>query len=314
MIVKSMSRRSGAGQLIKYLFNDTSRLVAEDKNPVLIKKNVRSNSMEEWIKEFKENESLRINNRSDNVKLFHTVLSFSNKDKGVITEQMLNDIAKQYMKLRGGDSMYIGAVHYEKDHTHIHLVQSGTKYRTGESNRISREEFKHLKLALQSYQQEKYPELINSLPEHGKGEIYMANPSLDLRGGRTSKKQELINRIKSASVNATSLESVLEELKQAGHEPYYRGGKLTGIKFAGEQKFRFSKLGIDTEALIPKLVAPTVEEAIQTPPEPTTEIQELEALQQLRKRKNPERIIDQETTTTPPSQVQPTKAESDRER
>lgn len=308
-----MSRRSGAGQLIKYLFNDTSRLVAEDKNPVLIKKNLRSNSMEEWIKEFKENESLRINNRSDNVKLFHTVLSFSNKDKGVITEQMLNDIAKQYMKLRGGDSMYIGAVHYEKEHTHIHLVQSGTKYRTGESNRISREEFKHIKLALQSYQQEKYPELINSLPEHGKSEVYMASPSLDLRGGRASKKQELIDLIKSASVNATSLESVLEELKQAGHEPYYRGGKLTGIKFAGEQKFRFSKLGVDTDALVPQMVAPTIEDVIQ-PSEPSIEIQELEALQQLRKRKNPERIIEQETTTTSPSKAQPTKAESDRER
>lgn len=250
MILKSLSRKSGTAQLLQYLFQENK--TPDSQDPFILKHNIRTKSLDTWSNAFEENERFRIHNRKDNIKVYHTVLSFSNKDKQHITNEKLTAIAKHFISLQGKDNLYVGTAHYDKDHIHLHLVMSGTKYLTGVTNRKTKEDFHQLKLSMDNFQREKFPELIHSLPHHGKSKEPLGKnltTVLDNRNGRVSKKESAIIEIEKMYNQATSLESFLTELKDKGLTPYYRNGTLTGVTLNGSLKFRLSKLGFDTEKL-----------------------------------------------------------------
>lgn len=282
MIIKSLSVKTNSGtkQLLQYLFKKEEKLARNAKQkPLVIRKNVRSRSIEKWGSEFKKNEALRIHKRSDMVRAYHTIISLSNKDKEHITEKTLRGIAAEFMKQRGPDNLYIAVAHWDKDHVHMHLVSSGTKYLTGQANRISRLEFQQLKIGMDLYQQKKHPELINSLPRHGKGK----EPQVDRRNGRVSQKDTLLQSLQAAYTKSRSTEDFLTALRSAGHEPYYRAGKLTGVKFEADgRKFRLNRMGYDKEK-IDKL------DALQLKDEKA-----LDELNEIRGRTNSSREIDEE--------------------
>jgi len=168
MIIKSLSRKSRTGQLLYYLFKNEEKLFSDTQKPIIIRHNVRSRTIEKWTKEFEANEKFRLHKRKDSVTAYHTIISFSTKDREHITEKTLRAVAKQYMKVRGTDALYIGTAHYDKSHVHLHLVMSGTKYLTGQANRLSRAQFHELKISMDKFQQKNFPELIHSLPRHGR--------------------------------------------------------------------------------------------------------------------------------------------------
>jgi hypothetical protein len=244
MIIKSLSRKSNSAQLLKYLFKDEDKVLYEQEHPFTIRHNLRSQNLDSWIKEFRENEGFRLHKRKDNVELYHTIISFSNKDRNLVSEKLLKDFAKQFIRLRGENSLYLGTAHVDRDHIHLHVIMSGTKYRTGESNRISRDEFRNIKLKLDSYQREKYPELIHSLPAHDKSKKVVL-----LRNSRMPQKEALLSSLQKAYSKSKSLDEFISILKTDGHEPYYRAGRLTGIKYQNGLKFRLSRLGYDTEKI-----------------------------------------------------------------
>lgn len=252
MILKSLSRKSGTRQILNYLFKDKEKLGSDKSRPLIIRKNVRSRTLDKWVKEFKANEAMRIHQRKNSVEVYHTVLSFSAKDKEHINEKMLRDIAKQYMKERGEKNLYIGTAHFDHDHVHLHLVMSGTKYMTGLANRQSRAEFHKLKLAMDAYQKKKYPELINSLPRHGRSQelkVGKINPKERSKHIRATQKEALLKCLDLAYTKSKSMDGFLEKLRSYGHEPYSRGGRVTGVKFDGDRKFRFSTLGYDKDKI-----------------------------------------------------------------
>jgi hypothetical protein len=76
VILKNLTRRSNIGQLVNYIL----KLEKDEKAEPILKHNLRSRSATGWTKEFESNEALRLYKRSDNIKLNHTILSFSNKD------------------------------------------------------------------------------------------------------------------------------------------------------------------------------------------------------------------------------------------
>lgn len=241
MIVKSLTRRSNTLQLVNYLFKQEK---GEKLQPVL-KHNLRSRSVNGWAKEIDANENLRILKRKDNIRLYHTILSFSDRDKDHISKSLLKDISKKYVELRGKDNIFLAASHNDKDHVHLHIIQSGTKYLTGESNRISKKEFHELKLALDAYQKEKYPELVHSLPDHGKSlrlQRTEKEHQLQKREGKLSNKQQLLQTIETVYEKSKSLDHFLVQLKSEGYDPYYRGGKLYGIEDIDGRHYRFKTL------------------------------------------------------------------------
>ncbi len=245
--MKSLTRRSGTHQLLNYLFKKEDKLFKNNQKPIVIRKNVRCRTIDKMAKEFDKNESYRLRKRIDNIRTYHTILSFSSKDKELMNEKMIKDIAKQYMKLRDDKNLFVSVAHFDKNHVHIHLVMSGVKYLTGESNRLSRAEFHQLKIAMDEYQRKKYPELIHSLPRHGRSKEKVTEKNIEIAkaGGRVSQKETLMKTLESVYAKSKSLDDFLTKLRAEGHEPYYRGKekKLQGIKFEGDQKFRLTTIG-----------------------------------------------------------------------
>lgn len=253
MVLKSLTRKSpSTRQLLSYLTEKKEKLIGDKQAPILIRHNIRSRSLDKIVKEFDHNETFRLHRRKDNVRVYHTILSFSNRDRQHINEKMLRDIAKQHMKLRGNNNMYLGVAHYDKSHVHLHLVMSGTKYLTGESNRLSRKEFHELKLAMDLYQKQRYPELIHSLPRHGRSQKLkeaQREPEPTRGNSRESQKDTLQQILEEAYAKSKSRDDFINHLKSHNHVVYFRNGRLQGVKFEGDRKFRFSRLGYDKDKL-----------------------------------------------------------------
>jgi hypothetical protein len=248
MILKNLTRRSNTGQLVNYLFKQEK----DNKPKPILKHNLRSRTTKGWTKELDKNFESRIHKRKDNIRLHHTIISFSNRDKKQINAELLKDITKKYIELRGKGNIYLASSHHDKEHIHLHIVMSATKLITGESNRISRQEFKDLKIALDRYQKEKYPELVNSLPSHGKSQkLQLSDPELKLqdREGKLSQKQGLLETVETVYSRSKSLDNFLSELKSEGVNTYYRGGKVYGVEDESGRHYRFKTLGIDLRKL-----------------------------------------------------------------
>lgn len=294
MILKNLTRRSGTLQLTNYLFKHEKQEKNEKVKPIL-KHNMRARTPKGWAKEFDKNEALRLHRRKDNIKLHHTIISFSNKDRVHVNDKMLKDISKKYVELRGKDNMYLFSSHQDKDHIHIHVMMSAVKYMTGESNRISKTHFKELKLALDAFQKVKYPELALSLPNHGKSQkLRLTNPMLKLQDhkGKLSQNQQILETVESVYSKSKSLDDFLSQLKSEGFEPYYRGGNLYGLENEG-RNFRFKTLGFDKDKL---------EELNRQPDNEEKELQEISDLRDSKsEEKEPEeeceRSIDEDDDT-----------------
>jgi hypothetical protein len=271
MILKSLSRKSNVGQLIQYLFKHD----AGDKPKPLLKHNLRARSIKGWTKEFEDNNALRLRKRVDSPKLNHVVISFHHGDQKNITDKILKDLAKQYIELRGKDSLYLVNVHRDKQHVHFHIAQSTVRYKTGETNRLSKKEFQELKINLQEYQRQKYAQLKHSLPEHGKKHRSAILKVQALEKGQSHKQQvyEAVDKIYS---NSKSLDAFYQKLSKNGYEPYIRGGKLYGVEHQ-DRNFRFNTMGITNEKL----------EALNK--QPSKEEKALKELKELRSSKEADR-------------------------
>ncbi len=57
---------------------------------------------------------------------------------------------------------------FDKQHYHIHICASGIEYKTGKSLRLTKPELQKLKKDIQQFQMGRFPELSNSVVQHGK--------------------------------------------------------------------------------------------------------------------------------------------------
>ena len=249
MIVKILSRHSPSyAGLIRYILKEGKG--GENERPEPYLHNFRGHTEKEWVRELCINEAFRKQQRKGQVYFYHTILSFNGLDSNKITKGMLQDITKKFIELRGKDAMYIAAQHRDREHTHIHLLVSGLSYRTGKASRITRKELQELKITLQSYQQEKYPELENSVPNHGAGREYLSQKEYGAKSKNSKRylKAELSQKVNDALIQANSQQHFLELLQEGGLYHYERGGQVYGIT-VNDRNYRFSSLGVDIEKL-----------------------------------------------------------------
>lgn len=252
MILKSLSRKSNPSQLIgyvlRYSLKENKQAEHKEDATLILRHNLRSRSVQGYIKEFLSNEAFRIYKRKDSVVLFHTILSFAPEDKEHITEAQLKNIAKQYVSLRGNNSLYLVVAHKEKLHTHLHMVNSGVQL-NGYSSRVSKQQFKHIKLELEKFVQEKYPELSASAIIHDKSkQLSKAALIEQVQNTRQTAKQKLLTVLNEAYTSATSKEDFLNKLQEQSYEPYYRKTNLQGL-IADGRKYRFTRIGYDAETI-----------------------------------------------------------------
>lgn len=257
MVFKSLSRRSGStSQLLRYIFRyvlekeEKEKEIEHKEKPFIIRHNLRTRTISGYVREFEKLESLREHQRSNSVSLYHHILSFSSKDTEHISDELLKDIAAKFIELRGQDNLYIGTKHTDKDHIHLHLAMSAVDV-AGRSVRISKQDFEKLKLDLDAYQREQYPELKHSLPEQGRKDREATREALvqSIQSHRASEKTTLLQTLETAYSQSRSLDQFLEHLTAHGYTPYYRSGTLTGITTESNRKYRFKGLGYDKEKL-----------------------------------------------------------------
>jgi hypothetical protein len=285
MIIKSLSRKAqsgSTGQLISYI----ARYVIDEKkqvkgdNQFLIKHNLQGNSVEQFVKQLEANEAGRIHKRSNQISLQHTIISFHKADSQKVTDETLRSIASKFIEIRGENNIYLGSKHENTQSVHIHLIVSATQL-DGRSSRMSRAAFADMKVRLQEYQHLHFPELSHSLPRHGLAK----QMSQDLteepikRHYRQSQKETLYQLFKQAKVEGHRGDKLWEQFRVAGHVPYFNAeGKIQGIAFDGEVKFKLSTVGV-----------PPIEKLNEYA---NTEIKEIEQLEELRTIR--ERSVEQE--------------------
>ena len=235
------------------MINDKDRLFDEKGYSFAITHNLKGDRIDEWVKQFRANEEYRQNKRVDSVILTHEIISFHKNDAKNISLDKLEDIARQYVKERNINGMFLAVPHFDKEHYHIHICTSGIEYQTGKSMRLSKTNLQVLKKKIQQYQIEKYPELSKSVVNHGKPPKEQALLSekeyqYKLRTGRATDKEQLIGMLKTCYKKANSKDDFFENLKESGLKTYIRGGKITGIVFCNK-KFRLKRLGFTEERL-----------------------------------------------------------------
>jgi len=251
MIIKSKSHRgkNAFRTVIEYMFKE------DHEAEFITKKYLRTQDIESWVCQYQENEKGRQIQRSNGIKLHHEIMSFNPKDSDSISNEMLKDLAKQYIKLRNPKAISLVVKHMEKSHTHLHFCFSTINYGTGKSNRLSRKAFSKVKQHIQDYQLEKYPELEYSVVDFKqskkKTKITEKEMQMRLRTGETSEKEHLYYKVQSAFHSSISIQGFVNTLVDMKIQPYIRNGKLTGVHF-GKRKFRLKTIGITEDMLLEK--------------------------------------------------------------
>jgi hypothetical protein len=237
MIIKSLSRKSNASQLVKYIFRYIldPKKQGIDKGSFLIRHNIRGSTIESYVKEFAANNENRLFKRKDQATIQHIILSWSNKDSHLISDKMLRELTKKFIELRGVNNLYVGTKHTDRNHLHIHIAMSAVQL-NGRSSRISKVQFEKLKEDMDRYQSLKYPELSNSLPERGKTRKVVFQQNTQIQHVH-----ELVQKAK-------SMTEFLDMLQEKNIQPYYRSGRLQGV-VSENRRYRLKRLGISDERL-----------------------------------------------------------------
>jgi hypothetical protein len=251
LILKTTSRNaahsSNINQVIQYVTRYTLKekhsQIEKEEATIIYRYNLRGQSIEAIIQEYKNNESFRIYKKKNSCLLYHDMLSFSPLDKKHITNNMLKEFVLKYIELRGKDNLYLAVAHRGKTaHTHMHIIVSGIKT-NGFSSRQSKSEFKKMLVELEQFQREKYPQLEYSKNEHS----YQTHKNkekllIHFKQTRQKNKAALLQAINAAYNNSTSVEEFIKNISTNKQQPYYRNNQLEGLIVDGK-RYRLSKLG-----------------------------------------------------------------------
>ena len=156
MIIKSKSYKGDCyDNVIAYVLRE-----ADKDNGFILTRFIKGKDRtpESIAKEFRKNEQYRIHRRKNSVTLYMDIISFHKDDAEKLTDNaILKKIARKYMSLRSNLSIALTTVHRDKSHTHLHVLLSGTEYRTGKSIRISRADFKNkVKIPMETFQEKHF--------------------------------------------------------------------------------------------------------------------------------------------------------------
>jgi len=241
-------------KLLDYMVNDKDRLFDQEGHSFAITFNLKGDTIEEWDNQFRANEEFRQHRRANSVILTHEILSWHRDDAKDISLGKLEDMARQYIRFRNPNGMYVAVPHFDKEHYHVHICTSGIEYRSGKTMRLAKKDLQELKQKIQQYQIEKYPELSKSIVNHGKQKKEYALLSekeyqWKQRTARATDKEQVIGILKTCYKMAISKDDFFDMLKECGLSTYIRGGRISGVVYC-ERKFRLKRLGFADERLM----------------------------------------------------------------
>lgn len=252
MIIKSMSRKQPSfTQLFDYIvrdhdndtrYNFTHNCFGLDRDGIL--------------NEFYTNAELLRKRQGANY-LYHEILSIS-RSKQLSEQQqkeLLRDIAQQYIYARAKDCLVFAGLHDEKDNQlHYHLIISANKLDQKKRYYHSKQGFDQIKVQLEEYVLQRYPELeqekLISLSKEQKQANKKARRSTNeseyiRRTGRKSKKQQVADKLRGIFADASTMRDYLYKLREHHIESYVRGKNMGYI--VDGKKHRLNTLGIAEE-------------------------------------------------------------------
>nr|WP_158867540.1 relaxase/mobilization nuclease domain-containing protein [Maribellus comscasis] len=243
-------------RLVNYIMSDRGRVRAD--NTFTICHNLRSTDTEEIIKEFVANDTFR-KRRKRSVVAYHEMITFSPKDADSLNLEVLEDISRKYIELRGDRALCLAVPHLENKSLHVHFCFSGTEYRSPKTLRLDNKAFRELRLEMERFQQEQYPELKNSLvylnawekqqvKEQGKLQLSAPEEQLKKRTGKATDKEQLSSLVQHCFQNSASRDDFFQKLISEGLELYQYRNKVNGLLWKG-RKFRFRTLTLTNTQL-----------------------------------------------------------------
>lgn len=199
--------------------------------------------------------------------VYHISLSFSAKDKELLSNELMTDIAKQYMsQMNIIDTQFLIARHFDKEHPHIHLIINRVDYQgktiSERNDRIRSEKIckeltrKHGLYFAKGKEQVKVKRLHQ--PDKTKYEIYDA---LKKHIVKCSDWSELIENLRQ--------EGIQVDFKTKGNTKEVQGVRFTkgGLTFNGskvDRQFSFSKIDARLQENQQKVSSPDTKQLINT--------------------------------------------------
>ncbi|WP_422005369.1 relaxase/mobilization nuclease domain-containing protein [Roseivirga pacifica] len=243
MILKTIHQRMPFGVMLQYLRDDKGN--RDNANDLEFFHNLSSLDPKEIRQEFEELYALKPT-RTNSVRFVHEVMSFSPESSQYLTDEVLSDLAYKYLEKRCFYGLAYGCLHSSEEHIHLHFMISSNRIDDPtKSIRMSNKEFRNIRLEIERYQVEKYPELKDSIvyTKDKKKEKYHAPKE---RETNKIKLIEIIDQVFNSS-NSRDLKSFCESLDSTpGLTVYHYRNKPHGILFEGK-KYRFSTLGFSQQ-------------------------------------------------------------------
>lgn len=268
MLIKMMSRplsRPDLKQIITYV--NQGRASFDDEPNFIIRYNTNGTNCKEVASDFKENNTLIKQGKGRRNGVVHIVLSWHIKELHLLNDRILFDFGKKFCGLINGEnSLIFCRPHYDRQATHLHIVQSASLLNSGRSTRMSKARLKEIQIEMNRYQQQQYPKLKHSLlylPELGKNKkstltgIPLPEKMKQVDGsirimerGKISMLEQVRNQLLGIAKNNPKKEDFIKAIGvEKNLSVYYRSNseKPTGIITQTGKKFRFKRLAIDIE-------------------------------------------------------------------
>jgi len=165
VIVKTLRWKVGAfGRLVDYVGKNLVAYVGkEGGHSEMLLHNLRpTRDLDDIARQFAENDTYR-KRRKNGVAMYHEIISFHVRDRESITSGVLEDITREYLRLRAPRALAFACPHYDREHVHVHIAISGTEFRRSKTLRMDNRAFMRLRRQIERYQIDRYPELSHSI-------------------------------------------------------------------------------------------------------------------------------------------------------
>ncbi|MGH1337258.1 MAG: relaxase/mobilization nuclease domain-containing protein [Aureispira sp.] len=228
MIIKTFSRTSPNMQNIVHYIADKDKA---HEQPLQIYRNLPSAEIENITQAFEEN--LSFQTPQNKLTAYHDILSFHPLDVPQLSHDIIHDLVQQYITLRAPKSLWFGQLHTDQEHPHVHLLLSGNEYHSRKASRMGRPAFYQLRVDLEQYQQEHFPQLTHSLI-YTRMKTFGQERNQQLQHQLTTLLYPLYEQALTQNAFFTALQNIPQLLLQPPEKVIWKG-----------QPFQLKDLGID---------------------------------------------------------------------
>ena len=208
--------------------------------------NLYSNNNYDLVKEYLDN-AQHLKNSRGSIYLYHEVISLEkNNLNSKEIETLLYDLASHYISARANNHLVYGSIHLDTNNPHIHLMISANAINSSKRLRLSKHQFKTVQSKLESYKNDKYPQLESSHnysvskdpsnPKQSEGEMKHKRKKQTQKEYVKENLQRIFHGVASKSYLNNSLSKLNFEL--------YARGDTIGVIYEGK-KYRLKTLGVD---------------------------------------------------------------------